>query len=90
MLTVKNVTPEGYELIFSARHVEFRPAIAEDETPLAAEGCKGREAELWIDEGTEQQRVFSLGSGTVYVMNEHGSTVATYHLKWPKPKTRIH
>jgi hypothetical protein len=67
MLTVRHIEPNGYEFIRETTGVWRDPADP-DQVFAAA------------DEGAEPVR---FATGKLYVMNEAGKTVATYHLPWP-------
>lgn len=80
MLTLKHIETSGHESIQQARSVDFTPARAshpDDTSPhdqLIAFGCTA------IGGAVDADGVCRYGDGIVYVMNDHGSTVAQYYL----------
>lgn len=78
MLTVKHIEKSGHQGIRSCRDVVFDPAIGQNkEYPNGQVVAFGVPA----DEGVVgPDGVCRFGSGHVYVMNEHGATVAKYIL----------
>lgn len=71
MLTVKHITLSGEEFIYATTHVNYVPGRAKA-PQLSEDG-------LWIYEGADE-RARELSGGTIFVMNERGSTVARYDL----------
>ena len=71
MLTVKHITLSGEEFLYSTTRANFVPARAKD--------CAPANDSLWIYEGPDESER-ELRSGTIFVMNERGSTVARYDL----------
>lgn len=72
MMTIKHVTPNGEELVKQVKSITFIPASSKNVTSLADDSLFVHEDE--IKAGDE------ITSGTVYVMNSEGKTVAVYHL----------
>lgn len=77
MLTLKHVEKSGHESIRMAQNVSYKPDGMEGVEPrkpvLEAFGCTG-------DGGPVSNGWCCFGDGIVYVMNDHGSTVAKYDL----------
>lgn len=78
MFTVKYTKPDGYEEVFSATRVQVYREKLDDVDPGVV---------IDMPKGSDAQRVhygFSSQPGregpVIYVMNEHGATVAKYHL----------
>lgn len=84
MLTIKHIDQNGDENISQChrfvrerRHDGFTQFLSYGEHPLPGEYIFS-----WC--GDEEQRTDSLvNRQTIYVMNQHGSTVATYHFWQP-------
>jgi len=74
MLTIKHISNGGDERIYEARNARLVRA-----TP--AEGSRDT---LWAEFG-EDRVEGTIDSGTVYVMNRHGKTVAHYIFASPVP-----
>lgn len=72
MLTVKRVLATGHEDVTQARRVSYQPA--------KANGTDAPETVFVEDEGGSTQ---GFVEGTVYVMNDAGSTVSKYSLVLP-------
>lgn len=76
MLTVKHVEPTGHETIHEATDVSSAPAD------------RFGEAVNRVFYTRANSEVEGITSGTVYVMNEAGKTVAVYRLGgWNEPAT---
>ena len=76
MLTVKHIEKNGYESMTPAATVTFTSAsIAHPGDPNAKDEVIAFGVPMPVSDGCNRY-----GSGTVYVMNDHGSTVAKYHL----------
>ena len=71
MLTVKHITLSGEEFVYATSHVNFVPA--------SAKNCAPAVDSLWIYDGADE-RARELCGGTIFVMNERGSTVARYDI----------
>lgn len=74
MLTVKHIALSGEEFVYATSHVNFVPSGAKGEQS----GPPNKDS-LWIYEGTDE-RPRELCGGTIFVMNERGSTVARYDI----------
>lgn len=74
MLSVKRVLASGHEDIAQARRVSYQPA--------KANGTDAPETVFVEDENGNTQGFIE---GTVYVMNDAGSTVSKYSLVAPPP-----
>jgi hypothetical protein len=80
LLTIKHVEKSGYESIQQAHSVSFTPAKlahpdkVDPKDELIAFGCTGKGGAV------DSDGVCRYGDGTVYVMNDAGSTVGKYHL----------
>jgi hypothetical protein len=66
MLSIKYISTSGHEEVFSSSHVSYEPPT---ETEI---GC------VCVERPDESMR--TVCEGYVYVMNEKGSTVASYAL----------
>ena len=66
MLTVKHVEPTGHESIMTTPRIGYQPAIKERKQPEI----------VFVER--EGRPVFEIVSGSVYVMNDKGSTVSVY------------
>lgn len=71
MLTVKHITLSGEEFVYTTTHTNYVPANAKN--------CAPASDSLWIYEGADE-RARELCGGTIFVMNERGSTVARYDI----------
>ncbi len=80
MLTIKNVLPDGHEDVLPVERVSFSPGHSV-ESPSGNTGEKFPDS-VYGDTGKE---VIPFLDGTVYVMNDSGRTVTTYHLRYPAP-----
>ena len=88
MLTVKYVNRMGHEEVLSAEHVKYIPDVGDAESFGAAgvyidpeenpHGTLSSARMVWPVERCGS--VTDRATPTVYVMNRHGSTVATYRL----------
>ena len=94
MLTVKHIETTGHETIWPAIRVTFQPKMNFQCKPIP-EGCDAagdRAPVIWIDRMGERGLVdtINIGStGSFYVMNEHGKTIAKYDLGgWDAPKAQ--
>lgn len=74
LLTLKHVEKDGHEGLQQAHSVSFNPGDKDKETSLEAFGCTG------IGGAVDQDGYCKYASGTVYVMNDAGSTVGVYRL----------
>jgi hypothetical protein len=70
MLTVKQIYPTGHQEIWPTPRVTYQPANAN--------GVDGAEETVWRE--GDNGRTYPMLTGSVYVMNDAGATVATYHL----------
>lgn len=85
MLTIKNVLPNNDEEVFTARRLTFSPArVIKNETGQTGHPTQLPD-EIFAETDTPTKDVVVLDKGTVYVMNDNGRTVATYHLSYPEP-----
>lgn len=85
MMTIKHITPSGAEFVFPATRINY--------VPLDATRLKGRDeppATLW--HYNAEGSAVPITDGSVYVMNEHGRTVARYTLSdnGPQPSAVTH
>jgi hypothetical protein len=71
MFTLKHVESDGHEALHEATRVWREPH---------APGCVEPNRTLWADV-TEGQHPLAFCTGSVYVMNAAGKTVATYHFE---------
>lgn len=78
MFTLKHITQKGEEFLFSTPHTNFVPKAAVDVGPVNVQDTL-----WWWDQNASTMR--SIDEGSVYVMNDNGSTVSIYHLAFPKP-----
>lgn len=84
MFTVKQIDSDGYESIKQVERVtKFRENITDqlpkDSVVETPDGNIYRDCVcLW--HGKELDNVESITKGSVYVMNDQGKTVASYHL----------
>ena len=76
-LALKHIELSGREKIYPAHHVEFRPAGWTPESG-AQESVQNADRVLAFTE--EHYIVAECFGGTVFVMNENGSTVSRYDL----------
>ena len=74
MLTVKHITPRNHECIYMAERVLFQPEILSDTDDAAP-------ATVWHTDKAGQTHPIT--DGSVYIMNDAGSTVAKYSLAYP-------
>ena len=72
MLTVKHITLSGEEFVFCTSHVNYVPGTAKNCAPVPPDS-------VWIYEGSAETPR-ELCGGTIFVMNERGSTVARYDI----------
>lgn len=70
MMTVKHITDTGEEFVYPTSHTNFVPGSAKPAT--------GQPSSFWRYD--HDGRAFEIDAGRVYVMNEHGTTVARYSL----------
>ena len=79
MLTIKHVERGGFECVTSAAVVEFIPAaLAEPSDLTPHDEVIAFGVPQPVSDGCNRYQ-----DGTIYVMNDHGSTIATYHLGDP-------
>ena len=83
MFTIKNVLPDGSEDVVGVLRVSFSPA----KRNMVTDGNTGQWVEFpdTVYGESESGTAIPFVSGTIYVMNDSGRTVATYHLDYPKP-----
>lgn len=78
LLTIKHIERNGYESMQQAHSVSFHPNGVESDDEkkpaLIAYGCTAK------DGAVDEHGVCRYGNGTVYVMNDAGSTVGRYSL----------
>lgn len=79
--TIKHITPDGIERIWAARgEIEFSPR-----RPGALVGEITPETVTFVQ---PNGLISSIDSGSVYILNSEGRTVARYHLNEPKVEAR--
>ena len=82
MLTIKHITPMGNEAVHETEAVSYTPAAHVTGTRIGFGGSTGT---LWYQSTVTGQSV-PISDGSVYVMNDSGSTVAKYDLGgWAEP-----
>jgi hypothetical protein len=74
MMTIKHMTLSGEEFIYPTSHVNLVPAAAREKP----EGGPTPADILWRYDA--DGRSHPIHSGTCFVMNDHGKTVARYDL----------
>lgn len=92
MLTIKHITPYGNEAIYAAIEVSYSPyakpvafQLPPDSPPDAVK-MGDLTGSVWYVPETGDSSLRELRSGSIYVMNSHGSTVAKYDLGgWAGP-----
>lgn len=74
MMTVKHITISGEEFVYPTTHVNFVPGSVQDKEP----GKPAPRDAVWYynADGKASQLI----GGTVFVMNDHGKTVARYDI----------
>lgn len=80
MMTIKHITLSGEEFVFPATRINY--------VPLSATTLAGRDeppATLW--HYNAEGSATPITGGSVYVMNEHGRTVARYTLSDNGPQS---
>jgi hypothetical protein len=76
MLTIKHVEESGHQSVTSAASVTFTPAnLTHPDDQNGHDEVIAFGVPMPISDGCNRYR-----NGTVYVMNDHGSTVANYNL----------
>ena len=73
MMTLKQILPSGEEFVYPTTHVNY--------VPLGSTGYAGADSPpttLWRYDA--EGSAIPLTEGSVFVMNEHGKTVARYTL----------
>ena len=77
MLTVKHVERSGHESVTTAASAYYDPAVGQNN-----EYPKGQVVAFGSpnDGGATHEGVTRFGGGKVFIMNDHGSTVANYDL----------
>lgn len=70
MMTIKHKTDTNEEFVYATSHVNF--------VPSSAKNCGPSHDSLWRYDN--DGRAHEITAGTVFVMNEHGKTVARYDL----------
>jgi hypothetical protein len=68
MMTIKHVDISGEEFVYPTTHINFIPG--------AAKNCVVATSSVWRYD--EDGRAFEIDNGSVFLMNEHGRTVARY------------
>ena len=68
MLTIKVISKDGKECIEEVKSVMFNPATEQ------------RSATMFVWYEDKEDLPYTLYEGTVYVMNENGSTIAKYDI----------
>lgn len=76
MMSLKHVALSGEEYVYPTTHVNFIPA--------AVKNCAPATAGLWRYD--EDGRAHEIDNGLVFVMNEHGRTVARYMISANSPQ----
>lgn len=75
MMTVKHIAPSGEQHVWPATHTSYEPG-----------GGKNTSAKelffLWDENGNPRQ----VADGAIFVMNEHGRTVARYQIPSDVPQ----
>jgi hypothetical protein len=82
MLTLRMIQPTGHEEIITVRRVSIQPP----EPPHPGDSNDITRTDSLFYE-LENGEVLHTITGTVYVMNDYGKTVAVYHLQYPPPNT---
>lgn len=77
MLTIKHCTPLGNEAIYETPEATFSPYGSPTDTDHSTTPLTGS---VWYVRTGAGGELIELRSGTVYVMNDAGSTVAKYDL----------
>ncbi|RVG88687.1 hypothetical protein [Sinorhizobium meliloti] len=77
MMTVKHIDNSGEEFVYPTTHVNFIPAAIKPPASSVS-------ASVW--RYAEDGRAYEIDNGSVYVMNEHGRTVARYMLSANAPQ----
>lgn len=75
MMTIKHVDLTGEEFVYPTTHINYVPA--------AVKPCTTATPSVWRydDDG----RAYEIDNGSVFVMNEHGRTVARYSISANAP-----
>jgi hypothetical protein len=79
MLTVRHIAPNGFEMIVQCEQVSFTPEGYIDDANRAR-------PEVFIEKKGET--MIPISDGEIYVMNDAGKTVASYHLAYPSPVSK--
>lgn len=82
MMTLKHITLKGEEFVYPTTHVNY--------VPVGSNGYAGQDTPpttLWRYD--PEGSAAPITEGSVYVMNEHGKTVARYTLSDNGPTMRI-
>lgn len=77
MLTVKHISLSGEEMIYPTPLANYTPDF--NKNIVGASPRPHTPETVWIDQHNDGSRQ-PLTGGTVFVMNEHGKTVARYDL----------
>ncbi len=75
MFTVLHRDPEDNEIIYNVNHVQWIPFTPENGDSAGVHMLCGP------NDATNGVHVGRLNTGTVYVMNANGKTVATYYMR---------
>jgi len=73
MMTVKHIALSGEEFVYPTTHVNFVPGAIQDKEP----GKPAPRDAVWF---YADGQASPLIGGTVFVMNDHGKTVARYDI----------
>lgn len=76
MMTIKHCDLSGEEFVYPTTHINFVPA--------AVKNCAPTTSSVWRYD--EDGRAYEIDSGSVFVMNEHGRTVARYNISANAPQ----
>ena len=69
MLTILHVEPSGHESLVQAKRITIEPSVV-------GENVETR----FLHYESESGEIVTIGSGTIYVMNDAGKTVGKYRL----------
>lgn len=84
MFTLKHITPYGSESVHESAEVSYTPNAEIIDIPLV--NNEGNTEAVWASSGTVWWRaepsheLVPINNGSVYVMNDAGSTVSRYNL----------
>jgi hypothetical protein len=69
-MTIKHISLTGEEFIYPTTHINVVPA--------AVKNCAPATTSVWRYD--EDGRAYEIDGGSVFIMNEHGRTVARYSI----------